>query len=315
MYLIHEDDQSHCFLNTGALASFSRHFSLSLITVTTIQVHKPSISWLLINANWLDFCLSFSFPWLYISLTFSQWVLAGYYNRQKLMTSEATARWSSFLDLFLCFIKVFFWTGFIQVLHDLHSIWKFFILYFRENRYKNLWKINLKVTFYNLLYIKTFLNYGLIFFYFTDILIKTLVKYHFMETFKIRLSTVILPYYKWRFFKALWENKLLDFYKCFQKIMDIRENNTKNSHKTLILSLHTIKYKHAIKLLVTKGNTQIQLLKYEIFSISAFSILKNPESKKKRVYGFMMVKIKFRRRNWALYLINVHFKHMLKSYN
>lgn len=94
----------------------------------------------------------------------------------------------------------FFLTGFIQVLHDLHSIWKFFILYFRENRYKNLWKINLKVTFYNLLYIKTFLNYGLIFFYFTDILIKTLVKYHFMETFKIRLSTVILPYYKWRFF-------------------------------------------------------------------------------------------------------------------
>ena len=231
------------------------------------------------------------------------------------MTSEATARWSSFLDLFLCFIKVFFLTGFIQVLHDLHSIWKFFILYFRENRYKNLWKINLKVTFYNLLYIKTFLNYGLIFFYFTDILIKTLVKYHFMETFKIRLSTVILPYYKWRFFKALWENKLLDFYKCFQKIMDIRENNTKNSHKTLILSLHTIKYKHAIKLLVTRGNTQIQLLKYEIYSIAAFSILKNPESKKKRVYGFMMVKIKFRRRNWALYLINVHFKHMLKSYN
>ena len=79
--------------------------------------------------------------------------------------------------------------------------------------------------------------------------------------------------------------------------MDIRENNTKNSHKTLILSLHTIKYKHAIKLLVTRGNTQIQLLKYEIYSIAAFSILKNPESKKKRVYGFMMVKIKFRRRN------------------
>lgn len=48
-------------------------------------------------------------------------MLAGYYSKQKLMTSEATARWFPFLGFLSCFIGIKFFFG--------QFLFKFYMIY------------------------------------------------------------------------------------------------------------------------------------------------------------------------------------------